>query len=420
MQSIYIYTIYNQRTEKPCCVGILIDKEVIIKELYRPGSGKILKVIEDNKKFVRDLIVKAHDRNIPIVLSDFKSYLKNFNIPRSRADYNVYDLHLPAIPPLSAKKDAKNLKRILASMSKVQTMGYQKVIANAAAVYEDLERTGLVYNYKQVKPIYSQNTYSGRSKTSGFNIQGLGEPSLIWPTNYSENDLLIHFDWICADIRAAALMSKDKVLLDSFIDSDPYTFLMNKINEDSEKKLTRNESKLLLLKSINSMDFLSIPLADVYPDLGRWISNARRKLSKENGSISTIMGRKFSIQNSKNILAALNGTMQGSVAHLMQLVIRRIWKILGVRLITEIHDSLVICYPPRDPNFFKVVDQVANIMLRPLGDNGPVFPVNVSIGKKWKKWKPYRTYRENGVYNVEAIAAKNGKTPQKGTEEEAA
>lgn len=416
MQPIYLYTLFNQRTGKPCCVGMLIKDEITIKEIYRPGSGKLLKEVEDNKSFVRNLLIAAHKKNIPIITSDFKLILQHFDIPISRKMHNIYDLHLPSIEPVSKRQDGETLNIILNSMAKYKPIAYQKLLANAAVVYEDLERTGLVYNYKKVKPLYSQKTYSGRSKTSGFNIQGLGDPSLIWPTNYSENDLLIHFDWICADIRAAALLSKDEKLMQSFVDSDPYTFLMNEINHGSEEKLTREESKLFLLKSINSMDFMSIALTDIYPGLGRWIREVRTNLEKDNGYIETLMGRKFYARTAKNKLAALNGAMQGTVAHFMQIVVRKIWRMLGVRLITEIHDSLVICYPPNDPNFPKVVDAVANIMLRPLGAEGPVFPLNVSVGKKWKKWRPYRTYRENGIYNVKKIASKDGKTPKKGQE----
>jgi DNA polymerase I-like protein with 3'-5' exonuclease and polymerase domains len=187
--------------------------------------------------------------------------------------------------------------------------------------------------------------------------------------------------------------------------------MMHEINANSEQSITRDESKLFLLKSINSMDFTSEALADVYPGLGRWIRQIRNQLQIEDGYVETILKRKFLLCNAKNILAALNAAMQGSVAHAMQAVIRRIWEQFGARLITEIHDSLVISCPAQFKYVEQIMDDVANIMLRPfvdiMGDNSPVFPVNVSIGKKWKTWKLCRIYRENGVYRVKKITPKN-------------
>jgi len=419
MQRIHIHTLFDKRTHKPCCTGILIGKNLVVKELFRPGAGKPLFVIFETIKFIRDLIVSAHKRNIPIVISDFKAHLKAFDLPLCKERYDVYDLHLPAIDPSeSAAKDTKVLEVVLRNMAEQETKRYQKIFANAAVVYEDLERHGLVYNYKLVHPIYSQRTYSGRSKTMGFNIQGLGEPSLVHPANYSENDLLLHFDWVCADIRAASLLSKDAKLAQSFVDSDPYTAMMYEINAGSDQQLTRNECKQFLLQSINSMNFASEALANVYPGLGRWIRHIQRRLREEDGYTETILQRRFPLKDAKNMLAALNAAMQGSVAHAMQSVIRQIWEKLGVRLITEIHDSLVMACPPRAPYFEQIMDEVANIMLRPFGEDGPIFPVNVSVGKKWKKWRLCRTYRENGVHNVKKLTSKDRETPQAGTEAE--
>jgi len=407
MQRIHIYTLFDKHTQKPCCTGILIGDKVIIKELYRPGAGKLLIKIYDTIKYIHNLIVSAQERKITIITSDFKAHLKTFDLPLLKEPYEVYDLHLPAVPPESAEQDAKSLERILRSMANHTPKPYQKIFANAAVVYEDLERVGLVYNYKPVNPIYSQKTYSGRSKTMQFNIQGLGEKCLIWPTYYSEKDILMHFDWVCADIRAASILSGDEKLSRSFVDSDPYTFLMHEVNANSKQSLTRDEAKLFLLKSINSMDFTSEALVDVYPGLGRWIRQIRNQLREENGYVETILNRKFPLRSAKNMLAALNAAMQGSVAHAMQSAVRRIWEQFGARLITEIHDSLVVSCPARPEYVEQIMDGVANIMLRPFGDDGPIFPVNVSIGKKWKTWKLCRTYRENGVYNVKKLTPEN-------------
>jgi len=397
MRAIYVYTLYDKHTGKPRCTGIKIGNETIIREHYRPGAGRLLADVFQSISDVRKTIIAASNRGISVVTSDFKTSVKAFDIPLDVKPYNVYDLHFPIIEPtVDLEKDSAILAKILDKMAKQTPRQYQKVLANAAIVYEDLERTGLMYNYMPVNPIYSQRTFSGRSKTTGFNIQGLADEVMIWPTNCHDNYYLLHFDWICADIRVASLLSNDEDLTRSFVDSDPYTYMMNVINADAVGEMTREESKRFLLKSINSMDFGSIPLATIYPRLGQWIRNCKRALKADDGYVETILGRKFRSSQAKNELAALNGAMQGSVAHAMQLVIRRIWEKLGPRIVAEIHDSLVVSCAPNTKHMNWVIEQVANIMLRPFEgilDDNPTFPVKVSIGKKWKKWKLYRIYR---------------------------
>jgi len=421
MRAIYLYTLLDKRTHKPSCVGIQIGSEIVIKELYRPGAGKLLADILGSIKYVQDIIIRANDRNIPIVTSDFKAQLKALDLPLLQQPYSVYDLHFPVFDSTGfADRDEMILRRILEKMTKQTPREYQKILANAAVVYEDLERTGLVFNYQHVEPIYSQHTYSGRSKTTKFNIQGLADQVYIWPASCKDSYILLHFDWICADIRAAALLSGDQKLTDTFTSSDPYTQMMHEINANASSTMTREECKRFLLKSINSMDCQSEPLTDIYPKLGRWIRGCRKTLN-DGGFLETVLGRKFRPMQAKNNLAALNGAMQGSVAHAMQLVIRKIWEKLGAKLVTEIHDSLVVSCAPNPIHVDYVINTVAEIMLRPFTgvlDDDPVFPVNVSMGRKWKKWKLCRTYRESGVTRcVQKLTEEDCTTQKAGIEE---
>ena len=421
MQAIYVYTLFDKQTKKPRCTGIRIGENTIIRDLYRPGAGRLLVDVFRSIKDVRNTILVADTRGIPIIISDFKAHLRAFDIPLESKQFNVYDLHFPIIGPSdSLSRDTAILCKILDKMVKQTPREYQKIFANAAIVYEDLERAGLIYNYQHVEPIYSQHTYSGRSKTTNFNIQGLADDVLIRPTNCHDGNILLHFDWVCADIRVAAILSGDEKLTRSFLESDPYTYMMNIINAESEEKLSRDECKLFLLKSINSMDYTSEPLTDIYVELGGWIKNCKRSLKATGGYLETVLDRKFRAKHAKNDLAALNGAMQGSVAHAMQLVIRKIWEELGAKLVTEIHDSLVISCAPNSVHINYVMDRVANIMLYPFDgvlEDNPAFPVNVSIGKKWKKWKLCRTYRQNEVIRVKKLASEDKKTQKEGTEE---
>jgi hypothetical protein len=426
MQAIYVYTLFDKRTGKPRCTGIRIGDDTIIRDLYRPGAGRILADVFQSIKDVRNTILVANNRNIPIVISDFKAHLKAFDIPLESEQYNAYDLHFPIIDPSdSLQRDTAILYKVLDKMVKQTPREYQKILANAAVVYEDLERVGLIYNYQYVEPVYSQRTYSGRSKTTNFNVQGLSDDGniLVWPAHCSDKHILLHFDWVCADIRAASILSGDDKLTESFLESDPYTYMMNAINAESEQKISRDECKLFLLKSINSMDFTSEALLDIYPGLGKWIRDCKHALNVNGGYLETVLGRKFRAKHAKNDLAALNGAMQGSVAHAMQLVIHKIWAEFGAKLVTEIHDSLVISCVPNPIHINYVIDRVANIMLYPfkgvLEDN-PIFPVNVSIGKKWKKWKLCRTYRQNEVIRVKKFPKEDGAAQKERVEEKEA
>ena len=109
-----------------------------------------------------------------------------------------------------------------------------------------------------------------------------------------------------------------------------------------------------------------------------------------------MLQRKFKLSRSKNELAVLNGVMQGSVAHAMQLTIRRVWEKLPTKLVGEIHDCLVMSSSLDQKEIKSIVEIVASIMRQPFEGiikENPVFPLNVSVGKIWKKLKTFRTYR---------------------------
>lgn len=427
MSCIYVYTLFDPRTKRPRCIGIKSNGNLVIHDLYRPGAGKIFKSIQKTEKIIRKLILTANAQERPIVLSDFKSHLSAFKLPLDRRAYHVYDLHLPDIKPAADQaSDFSLIQKILEKMEARKIYPYQRIMAEAAVVYQDLENAGLIVNYMEKRPIWSQKTYSGRSKTTGFNIQGLSEPLYVTQPGWCENGTLIHFDWICADIRVASLLSQDRKLLSTFDDSDPYTTMMHELNIGSDSKISREESKRYLLKSINSMDFTSVALSEIYPGLGSWIKQCK-DLARDGLYLKTILSRKFRRAQAKNELAMLNGVMQGSVAHAMQLTIRRIWERLPTRLVAEIHDSLVMtAADSKDIRF--VIDIVAPIMMHPFEgilDENPAFQFKVSIGKKWKKWKLLEIHRPSGVTrNVQKVQTKEDRSDEEtkasaiGTQEE--
>jgi hypothetical protein len=403
MSDLYVYTLFEKDRGRPRCTGVKAGNHIQFFDLYRPGARKTIATINKAKHTIRDLITRASNAGHRVVISDFKAHLEAFELPLEVQPYNVYDLHLHDLPPTeSLAKDSELIKQILEKMAKSKLKDYQKVFANAAVVYQYLENRGLVCNYVDVHPRWSQKTFSGRSKSLDFNVQGYTDNTSLLPRGAGDHDVNIHFDWISADIRIASLFSRDPNLEESFLQSDPYDYMMEQINVHSTEKIDRSEAKLFLLKSINSMDMSSQALTTTYPLLGEWIGRCRNAIA-EVGYLETLLGRRFRIAHAKNELAVLNGAMQGSVAHGMQNVVRRVWEVLGTRLITDIHDSLVVSSPPDPKEIKSTIAIVAPIMLHPfeglLGEN-PAFPLKVSIGKRWRKWKLFAVYRASGVEYV--------------------
>ncbi len=390
MNTLCVYTLFNN--SKPTCCGIRDNNNIKIIDLYKPNTGLTIKKIKNRIEIIKNIILNANSIGRPTITSNFKKHLECFNFEKSYEPYNIYDIHLPNIEP-SKVDPHKIIASVLESMSKYKIREYNRIIANSATVYRDLQENGLLLNHTRVFPIWSQDTFSGRSKSTGFNIQGYFEQDFIRPTLSSENSVLIHFDWICADIRMASILSGDNILNDSFINSDPYTHLMNILNSGSDK-ITREECKRYLLKSINSMDFMSDAF-QIYPELGKWLYNCAHEISNNN-TLRSILGRKFHRRFAKNDFSVLNGIMQGSVVHAMQIVIRKIWESLPNQIIAEIHDSLVMCADNDLQSIKHTIDTVSKIMLYPFEgilDTNYIFPLKISIGRKWKSWKLYKEIR---------------------------
>lgn len=401
MSDLYVYTLFEKDGGKPRCTGIKAGNRIQTYEFFRPGAKKTIASIRQHKELIRDLILKANNLNHRIITSDFKGHLIAFGLPLDVRPYNVYDLHLPDIGPQeSSAKDIEFIRCVLEKMATTKVKDYHKVYANAAVVYQDLQNRGLENNYQAVFPVWSQKTFSGRSKTTVFSIQGFTDEHLVFPPGVGDKNVLIHFDWICADIRAASLLSGDQRLQEAFEKSDPYVYMMERINAESSTPIDRDECKIFLLKSINSMDFGSVALTKIYPELGEWIVRCKHEMDRKGGYLETLLGRRFRVARAKNQLAVLNGAMQGSVAHAMQNVLRKTWERIGNRVVADVHDSMVVCAPNESNEIMATVGAIAPLMLYPfeglLPDN-PSFPVKVSIGRRWRKWKLFATYRASGV-----------------------
>jgi hypothetical protein len=425
MSDLYVFTLFETDGGRPRCTGVMAGNKLQIYELYRPGARKTIETIETHLHLIRDLFLAAHQRGIRVITSDFRSHIQSFGLPTDQRVWNVHDVHYPHFPPGSnAQEDAELLRKIFDKLIHAKVKDYQKVMANAACVYHDLQNRGLIVDYTPERPLWSKTAFSGRSRCRGFNIQGFTEAAKVLPPGADERSVLLHFDWICADIRAASLLSGDRSLQQSFVDSDPYTYMMNIINADARTPITRDECKKILLSAINSMAVDSVVLAKIYPVLGDWIVRCRNALNGPGGYMETLLGRRFRvahIKQGRSKLSVLNGAMQGSVAHAMESSIRKVWEKIGNRVVADIYDSLIVCSPPSSSEIKATIDTVTGIMLRPfcglLPDN-PVFPLKVSMGLKWKKWRLLSIHRENGVHRAKGEPTEEESTSAEGEPEE--
>lgn len=396
MARIVFLTMYD-RSNRPCYAYIKSKSFSHLYELYRPGIKKPIKAVKKSINNIREFLIKASDDGHKIITTDFKSIIKYFDLPIDDREYSVYDIHLNNINSTdNYVKDVEFIKRAADRLLSYEVVEYQKLLANASIVYQDLENNGLLINDILVKPEWSLQTYSGRSKSLGFNIQGYSEGDHISTVTNDHQSVLLHFDWISADLRAASLLSNDDKLKASFSESDPYSVLMEHINSNSEGNMDREECKLFLLKSINSMDTNQI-IMDVYPQLCGWIHRIQSVTNNKNGCAESLLHRRFKVASAKNSLAVLNGAMQGTVAHAMHNVMRQVWLKCGRYIVADIHDSLVLSVPKDHKIINSVIDSVVSIMVQPFKgytEQPEYFPVKISIGKKWKKWKLIKTVRD--------------------------
>jgi len=339
----------------------------------RKSIFKICEVLKSNHVMVND------------ALSHITSFGEmGYKLPTT---CDMYDCrHHPKIahdPRKMSEKDAqKMLIRGIIDMPK-ETKPWMSIKAKSSVIYGELIKRGVMWGPHHKFPIYSTETLTGRSKSKKFNIQGTTQKDPIRHVD-SQRNIFICFDWVSADMRVASFLSDDKFLNDSFINSDPYSELEKLLNL---KEISRNDCKLEMLKSIYSVDMDS-PLLEIMPGLKNWMLNKKKQF--ENGDpLETIMGMEI---NGNDLKSSFNGTIQGSVAEAIQNVLVKINETIGSEcILTEIHDSLIVCCDEKDVN--TVIKTITNFMLRPFDNINLIFPVKVSVGNKWKLWKEYKVFR---------------------------
>jgi len=343
-------------------LSLIIDKTAKWHYFYLKGTHKTIYEIENNIIAFRELF------NEPCMINDFKSHVQAFNLPRN-VNYDVYDI---AIPLIKIGDDPKKSLIAAASEFKQESSEWMKIRANASVVYQVLENTGILFFNVKKYPIYHMDTFSGRSSTTGFNVQGTSEKDEIRSMQCFSN--FVHLDWLSADLRMAAIMSDDDVMLRSFEVSDPYDFISEATGD------RRDLVKRLFLKSLYSFKF-DHPVFEVYPKFKDFLNDRLDKL-RSVGYLESILGRRFYLKGDRNELSVFNAQFQGSVAHMMHFVLINFYKLLPEYILTEMHDSIVMSCSHTDIK--SVVDKAVGIMVKPMNY---VMPVKVSSGTKWKEWQ---------------------------------
>ena len=251
---------------RPSYFYLKTDKNTIQFDMFRSGYPKkvadVLKIYDG----VKDLLGWVF--NNPVISPNIGSLLRAFELNELSNTSQCYDMGISTIYANSTPEADAMLCENLANFAATMTLTpYQSILAKAQSAYYGLERSKLILNYDVVEPKWSFETFSGRSKSTGFNIQGWSEPDKIRQPSLEENCVLLHFDWICADLRVASILSQDLALIESFIVSDPYSYLSKRLVGDDSM---RDDAKILLLKTINSLDHDNELVETTYPKMCGW------------------------------------------------------------------------------------------------------------------------------------------------------
>lgn len=388
---LYIETLFDNsaKNPKPLVVGLLNSNspsEIAIIDLWIPNKNISIEQAEiRTQKFLKNIIIEADFFSI----NDWKTHLISLNL--LPWNYNV--LCRPSSNINDKKISPQELvKRRLINAFKnngESKSEWQKILAKAHIAYAHIEKIGVSNGISKLYPIYSTDTFTGRSKTTGFVLQGQSEDSVILP--HEGHSWFIQFDWTAADTRIASLMSKDPILESVFQNwGDPYAVMIEKKKAQGIPD-DRDSIKKEWLRVLYSMDVNSA-VVSYFPHFKKWMQQQIQNIDQM-GKLSSMLGREFKLSDHPDKemhgkRAVFNAILQGSVAHAMHSTIYKVCEKFPKNVFTEIHDSLIMSCS--EDEIEKIIKGVGKIMSRPFSDiinDNPVFPIKVSIGKEWKKWK---------------------------------
>jgi len=383
MKIIHTIFDYKQSVPKPL-YSVYYDadsKNLKFYKLYMRGLGTKLKTVLDNLRQIARII-----KSNPVFINDLTSHLRFIDIQPNQRLRLYEPFRQREIPHDSESQAQKELCKIVDGAN-YEPQKWMRTKAMAAVIYARMEKRGVRYGHKIVHPIYDMHTFSGRSRSTGFNIQGTNERDPVENLDTKRN-YFIYFDWLAADIRMAGLLSGDEDINQSFESTDPYSMLTEQLNDDAFE-ITRDQCKLELLSSLYALN-IDNPILNLFPRLRQWIVGHILDY-KDNKPYHTILG--MPIPRNK-IKTSFNAIIQGSIAEAMQWSLVQLGKLRPDLIVTEVHDSLILASSHRDLKATIEIGQaIMSDPFRSILDPSPRFPVHISIGKRWKRWKYLKTYR---------------------------
>jgi hypothetical protein len=376
---LYIETLFDgEDNPSPLVTGLLNSsnpRDLGTIDLFFPGPHSVRTAEDRTEKFLRDVIMDGTEFSV----NDWKTHILALKLPSWR-----YDVYCRG-PSQIADNDGtpqEVVKKRLVEAHKRGTHRWESVLAKAHAAYAHLERVGVSNGIEKLHPVYSTDTWSGRSKTTGFVIQNQNEKSVVMSV-HDTHRWFLHFDWTAADARIASLLSGDPEMNAAFENGeDPYMIAVRK---------DRDQVKNEWLRVLYSMD-VNAAVISYFPVMKQWMLGRVAHL-KQHGWLESILGRRFTVSEHKEggvtgERAVFNAVLQGSVAHAMQATLAAVTDKYPENILTEIHDSIVMTC--QDSEIEHVIDGVKQIMTRPFAgilDSNPFFPVKISIGRQWKLWQ---------------------------------
>jgi len=373
MESIFVHAAYN-RQDRPEYIEIVSKSISRTIHLFQSGTKATLKEVFEKIAKLKAFIDAAMIKGLKIGYDDIRT-------ARLLAINNI-DLCYYFEDGIKPTKDE-------------EFKAYRNLMARCLNAYENVNQRGIFINHKRMQPVFSLETFTSRTKCSNFDLQNYPHHDCVSHERENETGVYVQLDWISADVRMAGLLSGDQGLIECFENSDPYQYMSDKAQEFGEE-LTRDQCKIRLLKSINSLNGHDVIVKACFPHLSNWILDVSHKLMLPDSVFHTILGRTYRLIADRSKNAIMNAMLQGSVAHGMHNVVARVQHDYPTYFVCDMHDSVVLTVPNHISVLNDVIDKVARIMINPFQGilpTNPVFPLRVNVGKRWKKWKQYKLIR---------------------------
>lgn len=370
---MFVCSLFNKSGD-PVYASTYDGSSVEFYKLFLPNGGIKLDKVFENYEVVRGKICGS-------LINNSKKHVVGYGLGELDDVYEFEDNDC-VVDHITENEAKKRLLLKFSSMKSIKFDLWRKLFARAQVAYVGIENTPIYLGGSRASFNFD-HTWTGRSKCLGFNLQSVGKDKDLYLGDWCD-DYYVHFDWVAADIRMAAFMAGDKILLDTYKQSDPYT----ELSKLTDGRLDRSGCKREMLAGIYSLSFDS-PVFYAFPILKDWMNN-RLDFLNSRGYLRSILKRKFSRDNPRSVFS---GMIQGSVAHAMHSALYRIWTAFPGRILCETHDSITMMSDLK--TISKLISTVARIMYRPFEDYPSLtLPLKIYVGHRWRDWKLYKVWNE--------------------------